>query len=247
MRPWKQFGLLLLTIACLLAVGSASAATITFRSGDGAIGTADPNVRVLPKLSGSTRGFLSLGLDDFAAARAGDSAVVVARNTTYNWIASLPTDSAARWINISGNQNYGSEPTGLYAIKIVNPYGPATDATLDLYYAVDNSLGYRNGTTVYTSAVYLNNEPLEPTIGNIAAIPDGDSATPNHYQQVHYLQFTNLPLKAGENWIYINATNTGLMGGVIFSGTFTFTPVPEPVSLSLLVAGAAGLRSRRRR
>jgi len=239
MCSWKR--LALLAAVCVLAAGTSNAATIKFRSGDGdgAIGTPDPYVMVLP---GPQGGFTSLTASDFAAARAGNPAVIVYEAS---WDIPLSTDSAARPINVSGIRQNSNEPSGLYAIRIDNEYGYATNATLDLCYSVDDYLGRRSGpgySTVDTAAVYLNDKPLTATTGEMA--PPYASEYNGKECELH---FTGLTLQAGENWIYINATNTGFQGAVIFSGMLTFTPVPEPVSLSLLAVGVAGLLSRRRR
>ena len=231
----KQW-LVALAVACILAAGSVNAATITFRSGSGgAVGTADPYVTVLP--GPVTTGFLSLGPAEFAAARAGNPARIISGS----W--SGFSDTAVRAINPNGAGS--NVPSGLYAIKIdIGDEWYATDATLDLYYRVDDLLGSYNGSTIRTAAVYLNEEPLTDTLGRLA--PPYSSYTGGPYE----LHYTGLTLQPGENWIYINATNYNTMNGyVVFSGTLTYTPilVPEPVSLLVLSAGAAGLLSRRRR
>jgi len=219
-------------VACGFAAGAAQgAAIITFRSGDGggAAGTPDPFVTVLPGPVGT--GFTSLAAADFAAAQV-TSAVFAASN--HFWIMTLPADPEAHWINTGiGGTN---EPSGLYAIRIFNPTS-FTEASLDLFYMVDDVLGALSDTEVLTASVYLNGEPLTATNGQVAGSGD--------FLQQHQLSFTGLTLNPGENFLYLNATNLFGLAGIIFSGTFTV--VPEPMSLSLLGLGASGLLFRRRR
>ncbi|MCL2646151.1 MAG: PEP-CTERM sorting domain-containing protein [Phycisphaerales bacterium] len=217
-------------VVCGFAVGAAQGAVITLRSGDttGAAGTPDPNVTVLPGPAGT--GFTSLTPTDFTDAQI--TPAVIAPPNGF-WIFTLPADPDARWITtgIGGTD----EPSGLYAIHFFNPGFP--EANLDLFYMVDDYLGAVSGSTVLTASVYLNGEPLTATNGDIAGTGD--------FLQQHELQFVDMPLLPGENWLYLNVTNTIGLSGVIFSGTLTL--VPEPASLSLLGIGALGLLQRRKR
>ena len=47
-------------------------------------------------------------------------------------------------------------------------------------------------------------------------------------------------LVAGTNTLYINATDQGGPGGLIFSATIETVPIPEPAGLLLLAIGLAG-------
>jgi len=217
-------------VMCGFAVGMAQGEVITFRSGDtaGAAGTPDPNVTVLAGPAGT--GFTALTAIDFAAAQI--TPAVIAPPNNY-WIKTLTADHDARWITTGiGGTN---EPSGLYAIHFFNPGFP--EATLNLFYMVDDHLGALNGGNVLTASLYLNGEPLTATNGDVAGTGD--------YLQQHELQFDGLTLLPGENWLYFNATNIIGLSGIIFSGTLTL--VPEPTSLSLLGIGAVGLLRRRKR
>ena len=226
MGLWKRLGLL--AVVCVWVAGTAQGAVITFRSGATA-GTDPTNISYVTVKAGPFMGFTSLSKADFLEAQV--TPAVVTGKRFSSWITTLPADPAAQWI--STGVLGGSEPSGLYAIRIDIGEGYfATDAKLELFYAVDDFLG-----TETTSAIYLNGEPLRA------------NGTVGSYSSQNRLYFEDLTLNPGVNWIYINVMNNNTYTGVIFSGTVTYTPipVPEPVSLSLLAAGAAGLLARRRR
>jgi hypothetical protein len=91
--------------------------------------------------------------------------------------------------------------------------------------AVDNALG--GGPN---QGVFLNGTAVS---GN--SMPAGFSSE-------SFLQRNDIAplLVAGTNTLYINSTDQGGPGGLIFSATIETVPIPEPVSLALLASGAAG-------
>jgi len=234
----RSHALVVLTV-CIGIAGVAQADVITFRSGDGngAAGTPDPNVTVLERPMYNQQ-FLTPG--DFLAAQVIPATIVETLNPY--WAPTLDADSDARWISTQAHVGQTTEDmvSGLYAIKIINPSNSAVTATLDLYYMVDNYLGSRWYPGNETAMVYLNDEPIVTYV---------QQAANEMYRYQQELHLTGLTLTPGDNWLYINATNSGLAAGVIFSGTMTTRPVdvPEPMTMSLLAVGAVGLFLRRKR
>jgi hypothetical protein len=195
------------------------AETIVLRSGNGSVGGNDTLVSMLlgPADAAFTTAFTPA---DFAAADTGPAAAIIANHGA--WIATLPSDPQARWISTSANGvNEGG--TALYAIDFTLA-SAASSATLDLQLAVDNALG--GGPN---QGVFLNGTAIS---GN--SMPAGFSS-PSSLQRNDIAPL----LVAGTNTLYINATDQGGPGGLIFSATIETVPIPEPGSLLMACAGAA--------
>jgi len=269
----KKVQVLAVLALCSFVVGTAygaGAETLSFRSG-----TAETNGAVVHVLAGPSTPFawspfLSLEAEDFAAAQAADLAKTINGTLPAGWVAKLNADPSAEWVNVTGsNSSTIHEPSALYAVKIVNKAGYTDDATLVLYFAVDNQLGWENDSSIVggvTAPVYLNGVALTPgvgpngetssaTVGRGRFNPANNQPSPLPAGTDYALYFSGLTLNEGDNWIYFNAPNAvnshyangvGGSGGILFSGTFSFTPVPEPMTMSLLGLGGLALLRRKR-
>lgn len=217
----------------LLAVGlafslvnPARGETVVVRSGNGSIGGTDTSINMLvgPADAAFSAAFTPA---DFAAARTGADAFIINRNPA--WLASLPSDASAQWIATNAN-GAGEGATALYAIDfiLIEPFG---DATLDLRFAVDNLLG--GGPN---QGVFLNGTP-------ISGVTTGGGFS----GEFSHVRSDIAPLLTlGANTLYINSTDAGGPGGLLFSATITTTAIiPEPGCI-LLGACSIGLILRRR-
>ncbi|MBE0639477.1 MAG: hypothetical protein IH598_13250, partial [Bacteroidales bacterium] len=173
--------------------------TIVLRSGTGDFGQADANVKMLVGPSGTYFPDVFTSAD-FTAARTGPPALVTQNHPA--WIASLPADPDARWINNVGN--YGGGNTCLYAIDfMIN--GNVTNADIDFNFAVDNVLGGNQN-----QGVYINGQPLSGNTANIGSYSEQFNINRNDIVPL---------LQQGLNTLYVNATDLGPPGAVIFSAT----------------------------
>jgi hypothetical protein len=216
----KGFGA---AVIALMLLGStvSRAETIVLRSGNGLVGGNDTLVSMLlgPANSAFLTAFTS---SDFSAADSGPAAFIIANHPA--WIPTLPSDPLARWIS-TASTGASEGGTALYAIDFTLATA-ASSATLDLHYAVDNVLG--GGPN---QGVFLNGMPLT-----------GNSTGGTFNTEFFLLRNDVAPLLvAGNNTLYINATDQGGPGGLIFSATIETVPIPEPAGLALLALGSVGL------
>ena len=131
----------------------------------------------------------------------------------------------ARWIS-TGPNGAGEGGTALYAIDFTLAQ-PAASATLDLRFSVDNALG-GNGPN---QGVYINGTAVS-----------GNSTAAGFTSELTIARSDIAPLLvAGTNTLYINSTDQGGPGGLIFSATIETVPIPEPGTLALLGFGSLGL------
>jgi hypothetical protein len=205
--------------------------------------TASANTIVIN--SGSSVTFLNSGIVDgdfpapitaaeFSAAQTGPHAAVVSSIPTGYWVPSLTNGPGAVWIGTNsnaGNASGGTGDTALYAASFTLPTN-VTSASLTLYYAIDNELGYTNP-GLYINGTALPNSTAIACSGNCA----GDYDQQNTYTDA---SITAL-LTPGTNWIYFDAVNLGLQGGILFSADITYTPTPEPSSALLMGIGVLAL------
>jgi hypothetical protein len=217
----KWTGLAAIALVCF---GSAMshAETVVLRSGNGSIGGNDTLISMLtgPADTNFSTAFTPA---DFSAADSGPAAFIIANHPA--WIATLPSDPLARWISTAATGTLEGG-TALYAIDFTLA-SASSSATLDLRLAVDNALG--GGPN---QGVFLNGTAVS---GN---------SSPAGFTSELLIQRNDIAplLVAGTNTLYINSTDQGGPGGLIFSATIETVPIPEPAALVLLAIGsAAGL------
>ncbi len=172
--------------------------TFTLRSGNGSVGQTDAQVKMLvgPADNVFTTTFNS---SDFISARNGPPALIMPNNPS--WIPTLNADPVAKWINNTGSNGDGS--TCLYAhdFYLGNPFD---SASIDFYYAIDNLLG--GGPN---EGIYLNGQALS-----------GSTTGGTYSGQFHFFRNDIAPLlQQGLNTLYVNASDLGGPGGIIFSAT----------------------------
>jgi hypothetical protein len=215
----KWTGLAAMALACFGGALS-HAESVVLRSGNGSIGGNDT---LISMLSGPADTNFSTAFTpaDFSSAGSGPAAFIIANHPA--WIATLPSDPLARWISTSAD-GAGEGGTALYAIDFTLA-SAASSATLDLRLAVDNALGGgpNQGVFINGTAVSGNSSPAGFT--SELTIQRSDIAP---------------LLVAGANTLYINSSDQGGPGGLIFSATIESVPIPEPTTLVLLAIIWAG-------
>ncbi|MFZ4544511.1 MAG: LamG-like jellyroll fold domain-containing protein, partial [Saprospiraceae bacterium] len=170
--------------------------SFTLRSGNGTIGQDDAQVKMLvgPADSEFPSPFTST---DFANSRSGPFAKIMPNHPA--WIPSLQADPLAKWINNTGSNGDGS--TCLFAMDFTITT-PLDSATLDFNYAIDNLLG--GGPN---QGIYINGQAIS-----------GNSSGGTFNPQFNISRSNIAPLlQQGLNTLYVNATDQGGPGGIIFS------------------------------
>jgi hypothetical protein len=168
--------------------------SIVIRSGNGALGSHDAQVRFLDY---GGNGDITPTAQNFISVQTGPFASVVAPYPTY--VQHLPTDPLAQWISTAYPFGYDS---ALYAIPFVVTDPIVASATLDLGYAVDNAI---NG-------VYINGLPIS-----------GNSHDGDYHGEYYFLRSDIAPLLKpnATNWLYLNVSNYGYIAALIFNATIT--------------------------
>lgn len=216
------------TLTCASAMASvmANAQTITLRSGDlslgaGGVGTLDPVVRYSLQGGGSLNSGHFSNTGSWARASVCDDVRWGMKSRTPSF------DKDAQWINPSGNSF--NPQTALFAHSF-NP-GNASLMDITVKYVVDDSLG-DIGNTIH--GLYINGGPLMLTPGGSHTVPTTVSMT-----NVNVIPNTT-------NWLYFYGIDLGsICSGIMY--TAELQTVPEPGSLLVLAACAAGAIARRRR
>ena len=227
----RAFAALGLMVGIVLVVPvELRAGTVTVRSGNEVAGLDSQTTFLIGPPSTDFASTFTAA--DFTAAQSGPHAFLSTVNGS--WLASLPADSAAKWISTNSNGGGGAN-TALYAINF-NVATAFTTGSIVLHYAVDNQLGLVN------QGAYLNGTALS---GN--TIGGGFSSQTD----ITRTDIASL-LHVGLNTLYLDAVNVGGPAGLMFSATITTVDAaatPEPSTLAAacvaIVAGWAGLRRRK--
>jgi hypothetical protein len=204
-RAWRAFAASLTILAwCASARAQIpQTSTITLRSGNGTVGGRDSAVTLVPASPAAKPFTGAFTPTSFADARIGQSAIIV--NPQSGWLAALAGDAQSQWIAT----NAFDGGTALYAISFTLASVPLA-ATLNLNQAVADELGGgRNG------AVYVNGT-LIPGISN----PDGGPAQ----ESAIFAPNIGSLLRVGANTLYIDATDTGGIAGLLFRAEVTLNP-----------------------
>ena len=221
-------------LVCGLAA-TAGATSINLHSGNGSVGGTDSLITM--EVGPIASDFAALTAADFAAARTGPAAFIIASQF---WQAGLTHDASAKWIGASADAaGNGNAHGALYAIPFTLAALPAGAAPFSMFFAVDNALG--SGTN---AGVFINGTAL-PSTNGIGTFNSGDiSYTDSNISSL---------LVLGQNWLYIDAVNGGGPAGLIFSANLSFTDAPpptgaapEPGTLALLGSAMASLVAFRR-
>ncbi|MCF1752066.1 LamG-like jellyroll fold domain-containing protein [Mariniradius sediminis] len=192
----------------LLTVYAKIDGIIKLRSGSPAEGNVDRSIRMLvgPDDGPFTVPFTS---SDFEAARNGSSPFVIPPFPGA-WLTGLSSDPEAKWINNTGSNGNGNTTLHAFDFFIDQPF---EQASLIFNFAVDNELGNP------LPGLYLNGQPLTGKtdggngFGSVATITRNDIAP---------------LLVQGLNTLYVNQTELGGPGGIIFSAEIRLSEiVPE--------------------
>jgi hypothetical protein len=148
---------------------------------------------------------------DFANAQAGPFATVLSLTPSYT--PSLPHGPNAVWLGTNVTAGIAAGDTALYAASFTLPSG-VSSASLTLYYAVDNGLGYKN------PGIYINGTALpNSTVPSASCVASGCAFL---QEQIYTAANIGPLLVSGTNWIYFDAVNLGGPGGLIFSAVITY-------------------------
>lgn len=205
---------------------------IELHSGNGVIGGTDSAITFLGGPADASFG-AAFTAADFAAAQSGPAASIIANHSAWIAPSAFTPDTDARWIsNSPSGASEGS--SALYAIDFTITDTSIGSASIDFYFAVDNFLG--GGPN---DGLYLNGTALSGSTGG------------GTFSSVFQISRTDIAplLVTGTNTLYINSTDVGGPGGLIFSATISTVEVPAPAAAPILAAAAAALFAfaRRRR
>jgi hypothetical protein len=214
-RQFNGCALLLTGLMVFLAVPHAGAEVILLRSGNGTVGGTDSLVNMLVGPANSPFG-AAFTPADFTAARTGPAAHII--NNHAAWIAGLAGDPNSKWIGTNpGAVSEGA--TALYAIDFALTQ-PVLSATLDLHYSVDNLLGGGPNQGVFLNGTAISGSSTGGSFGSEFTLFRGDIGP---------------LLSVGTNTLYINASDVGGPGGLLFRAEINTVPVPEPSTLALFL------------
>jgi hypothetical protein len=184
---------------------SASAETITLRSGGATIGSPDPNTTVWAGSGGTLLSAAPFTANDFATACSGTSAIVCQPHPA--WAPHLTCDPLAQWIGIDA---FATPASAMYCQNFNVQTCCIFRATLDFCWVTDDVLGDAYAGGPNPAGVYINGVAVTPSIdgGNYATDTIASAA-----------DVTSL-LHCGNNQLSIYNRDLGYaVSGVMFSAT----------------------------
>ncbi|MBX3365351.1 MAG: hypothetical protein KF866_11385 [Phycisphaeraceae bacterium] len=240
MRTTHLTALFALTIA---ASNALALETITLRSGwisnaPGIPSQIEDDITVLAGPGGTALSATAFTPAQFAAAQSGPFARVITP-VSGPWIATLPADPLARWINPSffatGPFFLGTPASALYAVPFNVTTTGITSATLTLHWACDDTLGglLAGAGDPNQMGVYINGVPVPIAGGSFSS-----------QSSVFNVNVTGL-VNTGANTMYLYQRDIGVsVSGLIFSATYNILPAPGAAGL-LGLGGLCAVRRRR--
>lgn len=230
-----------IVLATGMGITSASAdQIINLRSGNGAVGGTDGQITFLQGPANTGFGTVFTGTD-FSNARAGAEAAIINRNLAWIAPSNFTPDTSAQWIaNSASGASEGS--SALFAIDFTVTDAVIASASISFNFSVDNILGTTQPIFGVNQGLFLNGVALS---GNTSG---------GGFQSVFNITRTDIAplLVTGTNTLYINSTDVGGPGGLIFSTTITtesgpVVAVAEPGLVAIFGIGLIGLGLARRR
>lgn len=134
-------------VGMFVVTASTQAEDVQFHTGNGAVGSADSQVRLVQR-SGP---FFDA---DFAAARSGNAAIIVDRYGT--WHRTLSTDSAAQWVCVDSQR---TPVDVLLAQDFVIQSARVTSASIQVRYSVDDVVGASQIPGFYLNGIAIPGAP----------------------------------------------------------------------------------------
>lgn len=228
-----------LAVALTIAAAPASAdQIINLRSGNGTVGGTDSQITFLQGPADTGFGTVFTGAN-FTNAGVGAAAAIINRHPAWIAPASFTPDTSAQWIaNSAGGAAEGS--SALFAIDFTITDIAIASASISFNFAVDNILGTTAPGFGVNQGLFLNGVALS---GNTSG---------GGFDSVHNITRTDIAplLVSGVNTLYINSTDVGGPGGLLFSTTITTvagsTEIPEPSLVAIFGLGLIGLGLARR-
>lgn len=183
----------ILVFVLLSSVSGLADQSIILRSGNGAVGSQDAQVRFVKYAVGQDTPPTDA---DFSAAQSGTFAYVDAPYPTYLTPANF-SDPLAQWIGTTSGLGGGS---ALYAIPFTVTDTVIAAATLNLGYSVDNAV----------HGVYINGTEISNFVN------DGD-----YHGEYYYMRsdVASLLKPNATNWLYIKTYDYAGYAGLMFSAT----------------------------